>query len=115
MTHFVNPKEVGEDIVPYLTNLTKRGADTIGGADYTFDCTGNTTVMRQALESAHRGWGKSGRHRRGGRGPGNLHPSVPARHRPHLDGHGLRWRARAAPMCRGSSTGTWMARSKSIP
>ena len=59
MTHFVNPKEIGEEIVPYLVNLTKRGADTIGGADYTFDCTGNTTVMRQALESSHRGWGKS--------------------------------------------------------
>ncbi|EIM75292.1 S-(hydroxymethyl)glutathione dehydrogenase [Nitratireductor aquibiodomus RA22] len=59
MTHFVNPKEVGEDIVPYLVNLTKRGADQIGGADYTFDCTGNVHVMRQALESAHRGWGES--------------------------------------------------------
>ncbi len=59
MTHFVNPKEVGGDLVPYLVNLTKRGADTIGGADYTFDCTGNTAVMRQALESCHRGWGQS--------------------------------------------------------
>ena len=59
MTHFVNPKEVGGDLVPYLVNLTKRGADTIGGADYTFDCTGNTTVMRQALEACHRGWGQS--------------------------------------------------------
>ena len=59
MTHFVNPKEIGEDIVPYIVNLTKRGADQIGGADYTFDCTGNVTVMRQALECSHRGWGKS--------------------------------------------------------
>ncbi len=59
MTHFVNPKEVEEDIVPYLVNLTKRGADQIGGADYTFDCTGNVKVMRQALEAAHRGWGQS--------------------------------------------------------
>src|SRR6185436_824994 len=59
MTHFVNPKEVGDDIVPYLVNLTKRGADQIGGADYTFDCTGNVKVMRQALEASHRGWGKS--------------------------------------------------------
>lgn len=59
MTHFVNPTEVGGDLVPYLIDLTKRGADTIGGADYTFDCTGNVTVMRQALESAHRGWGQS--------------------------------------------------------
>ena len=39
--------------------MTKRGADQIGGADYTFDCTGNVTVMRQALESCHRGWGQS--------------------------------------------------------
>ena len=59
MTHFVNPKEVGDDIVPYLVNLTKRNGDQIGGADYTFDCTGNTKVMRQALEASHRGWGKS--------------------------------------------------------
>ncbi|WP_127523338.1 S-(hydroxymethyl)glutathione dehydrogenase/class III alcohol dehydrogenase [Mesorhizobium sp. Z1-4] len=59
MTHFVNPKEVGGDLVPHLVNMTKRGADQIGGADYTFDCTGNVKVMRDALESAHRGWGES--------------------------------------------------------
>ena len=59
MTHFVNPAEAGEDIVPHIVNLTKRGADQIGGADYTFDCTGNVKVMRQALECAHRGWGVS--------------------------------------------------------
>jgi len=29
------------------------------GYDYTFDCTGNTDVMRSALEAAHRGWGCS--------------------------------------------------------
>ncbi|MDB5612764.1 MAG: S-(hydroxymethyl)glutathione dehydrogenase/class alcohol dehydrogenase [Devosia sp.] len=59
MTHFINPKEIEGDIVPYITNLTKRRGDLIGGADYTFDCTGNTAVMRQALECSHRGWGKS--------------------------------------------------------
>jgi S-(hydroxymethyl)glutathione dehydrogenase/alcohol dehydrogenase len=59
MTHFVNPKEIDGDIVPYIVNMTKRRGDLIGGADYTFDCTGNTTVMRQALECSHRGWGKS--------------------------------------------------------
>ena len=59
MTHFVNPKEIDGDIVPHLVNMTKRGADQIGGADYTFDCTGNIKVMRQALEASHRGWGKS--------------------------------------------------------
>ena len=53
MTDFVNPKEVEGDLVPYLVNLTK------GGADYSFECVGNTTLMRQALECAHRGWGKS--------------------------------------------------------
>jgi S-(hydroxymethyl)glutathione dehydrogenase/alcohol dehydrogenase len=59
MTHFVNPSEIGDDIVPYIVNMTKRGADQIGGADYTFDCTGNVKVMRQALECSHRGWGVS--------------------------------------------------------
>ena len=59
MTHFVNPKEIDGDIVSHLVNMTKRRGDLIGGADYTFDCTGNVTVMRQALESSHRGWGVS--------------------------------------------------------
>ncbi|MEO0636817.1 MAG: S-(hydroxymethyl)glutathione dehydrogenase/class III alcohol dehydrogenase [Pseudomonadota bacterium] len=53
MTDFVNPSEVEEDLVPYLVNLTK------GGADYTFDATGNVGVMRTALEAAHQGWGES--------------------------------------------------------
>ena len=53
MTHFVNPKEINGDIVAHLVELTD------GGADYTFDCTGNTVVMRQALEACHRGWGVS--------------------------------------------------------
>src|SRR5579872_1991114 len=53
MTHFVNPSEVQGDLVPYLVDLTK------GGADYSFECIGNVKVMRQALESAHRGWGQS--------------------------------------------------------
>src|SRR5476649_1390003 len=59
MTDFVNPKDLGKDLVPHLVNMTKAGADQIGGADYTFDCTGNVTVMRQALEACHRGWGQS--------------------------------------------------------
>ena len=53
MTHFVNPKEVDGDIVQHLVELTD------GGADFTFDCTCNTVVMRQALEACHRGWGVS--------------------------------------------------------
>ncbi|MEO3999031.1 S-(hydroxymethyl)glutathione dehydrogenase/class III alcohol dehydrogenase [Mesorhizobium sp. CAU 1732] len=59
MTHFVNPTEIDGDVVQHIVNLTKRGADQIGGADYTFDCTGNVKVMRQALECSHRGWGES--------------------------------------------------------
>ncbi len=59
MTHFVNSNEVGGDLVPYLVELTKSGADQIGGADYTFECVGNVNLMRAALESCHRGWGVS--------------------------------------------------------
>ena len=59
MTHFVNPNEVDDGLVPYLMSLTQTASDPIGGADYTFDCTGNVEVMRTALESAHRGWGQS--------------------------------------------------------
>jgi len=53
MTDFVNPLEVEGDLVPYLVNLTR------GGADYTFDATGNVNVMRTALECCHKGWGES--------------------------------------------------------
>jgi S-(hydroxymethyl)glutathione dehydrogenase / alcohol dehydrogenase len=53
MTHFVNPKEVKGDLVPYLVDLTK------GGADYSFECVGNVDLMRQALECCHKGWGVS--------------------------------------------------------
>jgi S-(hydroxymethyl)glutathione dehydrogenase/alcohol dehydrogenase len=53
MTHFVNPKEVGGELVPYLVDLTR------GGADYSFECIGNVEVMRQALECCHKGWGVS--------------------------------------------------------
>ena len=59
MTHFVNPKEVDGSVVPHIVNMTKKGADQIGGADYSFDCTGNVKVMRAALECTHRGWGVS--------------------------------------------------------
>ncbi|MDE2488747.1 MAG: S-(hydroxymethyl)glutathione dehydrogenase/class III alcohol dehydrogenase [Alphaproteobacteria bacterium] len=53
MTHFVDPKTVEGDLVQHLVALTD------GGADYTFDATGNVEVMRQALEACHRGWGES--------------------------------------------------------
>ena len=53
MTDFVNPAEVGDDLVAYLVALTG------GGADYSFECIGNVDVMRQALECCHKGWGQS--------------------------------------------------------
>jgi S-(hydroxymethyl)glutathione dehydrogenase/alcohol dehydrogenase len=53
MTDFVNPSDVKDDLVAHLVGVTH------GGADYTFDATGNVNVMRTALESAHKGWGES--------------------------------------------------------
>lgn len=53
MTHFVDPKEAGSELVPHLVNLTR------GGADYSFECIGDVDVMRQALECCHKGWGVS--------------------------------------------------------
>ena len=52
MTHFINPKDV-PNIVDAVVQLTS------GGADYSFECIGNTKVMRQALECTHKGWGRS--------------------------------------------------------
>jgi S-(hydroxymethyl)glutathione dehydrogenase / alcohol dehydrogenase len=52
MTHFINPKEV-ESVVDAVVQLTD------GGADYSFECVGNTKLMRQALECTHKGWGRS--------------------------------------------------------
>jgi len=53
MTHFVNPTEIYGDLTGHLVEVTG------GGADYTFECIGNTDVMRVALESCHKGWGES--------------------------------------------------------
>jgi S-(hydroxymethyl)glutathione dehydrogenase / alcohol dehydrogenase len=53
LTHFVNPKQLGRDVVAELVELTH------GGADYSFECVGDVTLMRQALECCHRGWGVS--------------------------------------------------------
>ncbi len=52
MTHFINPSDV-ENVVDHIVQLTD------GGADYSFECIGNTKVMRQALECTHKGWGQS--------------------------------------------------------
>ncbi len=56
MTHFVDPKALPsgvKDVVDAIVQLTD------GGADYSFECVGNTTLMRQALECTHKGWGRS--------------------------------------------------------
>ncbi len=53
MTHFVDPMNVGGELVAHLVELTK------GGADYSFECIGNVETMRQALECCHKGWGES--------------------------------------------------------
>ncbi len=52
MTDFVNPKTSG-NVVDDIIALTD------GGADYSFECIGNTTTMRQSLECCHKGWGQS--------------------------------------------------------
>ena len=52
MTDFVNPADVG-DVVAAIVDMTD------GGVDYSFECIGNTEVMRQALECCHKGWGES--------------------------------------------------------
>ncbi len=53
MTHFVNPNTIDGDLVAHIVGLTD------GGADYSFECVGTTTLMRQALECCHKGWGES--------------------------------------------------------
>ena len=52
MTDFVNPNDV-DDVVAAIVDMTD------GGVDYSFECIGNTDVMRQALECCHKGWGES--------------------------------------------------------
>ena len=113
MTHFVNPKEVGGGLVAHLVNMTKRGADQIGGADYTFDCTGNVTVMRQALEAAI----AAGANPSSSASPARVRKSQPARSSSSraAPGRARLSAARAgAPTCQRSSIGTWRAKSRSI-
>ena len=107
MTDFVNPSEVEGDMVAHLVNLTK------GGADYTFDATGNVNVMRTALEAAHKGWGESIII---GVAPAGAEIST----RPFQLVTGRSWRGtafgarEAARTFPRSSTGIWRARSRSI-
>ncbi len=106
MTHFVNPKEVKGDLVPYLVDLTG------GGADYSFECIGNVEVMRQALECCHRGWGVSVII--GVAGSGQEIKTRPFQLVTGEYGRVPRSAAHAAgPMCRRSSIGIWTARSTS--
>jgi S-(hydroxymethyl)glutathione dehydrogenase/alcohol dehydrogenase len=107
MTDFINPKEIGSDkVVAAILDLTD------GGADYSFDCTGNTEVMRQALECCHRGWGESVI-------IGVAESGKEISTRPFQLVTGRVWKGTAfggragGPTCRGSSTGIWTARSTS--
>jgi S-(hydroxymethyl)glutathione dehydrogenase/alcohol dehydrogenase len=52
MTDFINPKDI-DNVTEAIIDLTD------GGVDYSFECIGNTTTMRQALECTHKGWGES--------------------------------------------------------
>jgi S-(hydroxymethyl)glutathione dehydrogenase/alcohol dehydrogenase len=107
MTDFLNTKGMSrEEIVAAIVVMTD------GGADYTFDATGNTEVMRTALEACHRGWGTSiiiGVAEAGKTietRPFQLVTGATGAARPLAA-------PRAAPMCPRSSTCTWPARSRS--
>jgi S-(hydroxymethyl)glutathione dehydrogenase/alcohol dehydrogenase len=52
MTDFINPSDT-DNVTEAIIDLTD------GGVDYSFECIGNTTTMRQALECTHKGWGES--------------------------------------------------------
>ena len=92
MTHFVNPKDVQGDLVPYLVDLTK------GGAHYSFECIGNVQTMRQALECSHRGWGVSVIIGVAGAGQEISTRPFQLAHRAHLEGHRV-WRRTRPHRC----------------
>jgi S-(hydroxymethyl)glutathione dehydrogenase/alcohol dehydrogenase len=52
-TDFINPKKYDKPIQEVIVELTD------GGVDYSFECVGNTQLMRSALECCHKGWGES--------------------------------------------------------
>ena len=87
-THFVNPKESGKDLVPHLIELTG------GGADYSFECIGNTDDDAPSAGMLPQGMGRVNHHRRRPRRCGNCNPPVSVGHRPRLARNGLRRRAR---------------------
>ncbi len=84
-TDCLNPNDYDKPIKDVLLNINK------WGIDHTFECIGNVNVMRQALESAHRGWGTIHYHRRSGCRTRNFNSSVPVGHRSCLERHGV-WR-----------------------
>ena len=49
----VNPKDNSNSIEEVIVEMTN------GGVDYSFECIGNTNLMRSALECCHKGWGES--------------------------------------------------------
>ena len=89
MTHFVNPEGGRRRPRALSRRHDRRRRPTTPSS-----ASAMSTLMRQALECCHRGWGQSDHHRRRRRGPGDLDAAVPARHRPGLEGHGVRRRAR---------------------
>jgi S-(hydroxymethyl)glutathione dehydrogenase/alcohol dehydrogenase len=105
MTHFINPNEV-ENVVDAIIQLTD------GGADYSFECIGNTTTMRQSLECCHKGWGQS--IIIGVAAAGQEISTRPFQLVTGACGRAPPSAARVAvPMCRRSSTGIWKASSTS--
>ena len=53
-TDCLNPAAIGDkNIVQAIIDLTD------GGVDYSFECVGSVSLMRQALECCHKGWGQS--------------------------------------------------------
>ncbi len=52
-TDVVNPKDSSNSIQEVIVEMTN------GGVDYSFECVGNTNLMRAALECCHKGWGES--------------------------------------------------------
>ncbi len=79
LTHFVNPAEIGEDLVPYLVNLTD------GGADYSFECIGQCERDAPGAGMLFIAAGHFHHHRRRRRRAGNRDASVPAGHRQNLE------------------------------
>ena len=97
MTHFINPKNVGDDLVNHLVELTG------GGADYSFECIGNVNTMRQALECCHKGWGVSVIIGVAGSGQEIANPAISTRYRPCVERDRIRrcaWPNRCATNCR---------------